>query len=180
MEAGKHLMGEKPFGIDLAANDAILAAVREASGLFRAVRVAVGVFPGGPADRADDRGRSLRPDHRSQRWLPALQRSRSQQAHQLETHDRIQRRVRRHGRPGSARLRHAVPGRLDPAERPGGPVQHHARAARWQRRHGPLRDLGQCYAVVRGPRSCLRQRVPAASKTHRIAPGQKNNWYLEI
>jgi len=28
IEAGKHLMGEKPFGIDLAANDAIMAAVR--------------------------------------------------------------------------------------------------------------------------------------------------------
>ncbi len=28
LEAGKHLMGEKPFGIDLRANDAILAAVR--------------------------------------------------------------------------------------------------------------------------------------------------------
>lgn len=27
--AGKHLMGEKPFGIDLAANDAIMAAVRD-------------------------------------------------------------------------------------------------------------------------------------------------------
>jgi predicted dehydrogenase len=29
LEAGKHLMGEKPFGIDLKANDAILAAVRK-------------------------------------------------------------------------------------------------------------------------------------------------------
>jgi len=29
IQAGKHLMGEKPFGIDLAANDAILAAVRQ-------------------------------------------------------------------------------------------------------------------------------------------------------
>ena len=28
LEAGKHLMGEKPFGIDLTANDAIMAAVR--------------------------------------------------------------------------------------------------------------------------------------------------------
>jgi predicted dehydrogenase len=29
LEAGKHLMGEKPFGIDLAANEAIMAAVRK-------------------------------------------------------------------------------------------------------------------------------------------------------
>jgi len=29
LEAGKHLMGEKPFGIDLNANDAIMAAVRK-------------------------------------------------------------------------------------------------------------------------------------------------------
>jgi predicted dehydrogenase len=32
--AGKHLMGEKPFGIDQAANDAILAAIRQHPGVF--------------------------------------------------------------------------------------------------------------------------------------------------
>ncbi len=32
--AGKHLMGEKPFGIDKAANDAILAACRQQPGVF--------------------------------------------------------------------------------------------------------------------------------------------------
>jgi predicted dehydrogenase len=32
--AGKHLMGEKPFGIDKAANDAILAACRQHPGVF--------------------------------------------------------------------------------------------------------------------------------------------------
>ncbi len=34
IEAGKHLMGEKPFGIDLAANEAILACVRDHPDLF--------------------------------------------------------------------------------------------------------------------------------------------------
>lgn len=34
LEAGKHLMGEKPFGIDLAANDAIMAAIARHPGQF--------------------------------------------------------------------------------------------------------------------------------------------------
>lgn len=34
IRAGKHLMGEKPFGIDLPANDAILAAVEECPDVF--------------------------------------------------------------------------------------------------------------------------------------------------
>ena len=34
IQAGKHLMGEKPFGIDLPANDAILAAVRQHPKVF--------------------------------------------------------------------------------------------------------------------------------------------------
>lgn len=34
LRAGKHLLGEKPFGIDLAANTAILAAARERPGLL--------------------------------------------------------------------------------------------------------------------------------------------------
>ncbi len=34
IEAGKHLMGEKPFGIDLAANEAILAAIRRHPQVF--------------------------------------------------------------------------------------------------------------------------------------------------
>jgi predicted dehydrogenase len=34
LAAGKHLMGEKPFGIDRAANDAILACAREHPGVF--------------------------------------------------------------------------------------------------------------------------------------------------
>ena len=34
ISAGKHLMGEKPFGIDKPANDAILAAIRSKPGVF--------------------------------------------------------------------------------------------------------------------------------------------------
>ena len=34
IEAGKHLMGEKPFGIDMPANDAILAAAKKRPGVF--------------------------------------------------------------------------------------------------------------------------------------------------
>lgn len=34
IESGKHLMGEKPFGVDKAANDAILECIRKHSGVF--------------------------------------------------------------------------------------------------------------------------------------------------
>ena len=38
IEAGKHLMGEKPFGIDQPANQAILAAVRSTRNCWCVVR----------------------------------------------------------------------------------------------------------------------------------------------
>ena len=44
--AGKHLLGEKPFGIDQAANDAILAVPRRASRRLRPLLVGVPVLPG--------------------------------------------------------------------------------------------------------------------------------------
>jgi len=46
IEAGKHLMGEKPFGIDLAANDAILAAIRQHPKVFVRCSSESPFFPG--------------------------------------------------------------------------------------------------------------------------------------
>jgi predicted dehydrogenase len=46
IQAGKHLMGEKPFGIDLPANDAILAVVRQHPKLFVRCSSESPFFPG--------------------------------------------------------------------------------------------------------------------------------------
>ena len=54
---------------------AILACAARAPAGPRALLVGVSVLSGRAADRTDDRRRRLRPDHRGQRRLPALQRS---------------------------------------------------------------------------------------------------------
>jgi predicted dehydrogenase len=46
IETGKHLMGEKPFGIDRAANDAILAAIRRSPKVFVRCSSESPFFPG--------------------------------------------------------------------------------------------------------------------------------------
>ena len=75
ISAGKHLMGEKPFGVDKADNDAILACIAEHPEVFAALLVGVPFLPGGPEDRPDDRERRLRTNHRGQRRVSAFQRS---------------------------------------------------------------------------------------------------------
>jgi predicted dehydrogenase len=47
IQAGKHLLGEKPFGIDLAANDAISAAVESRSDLLVRCSSELPFYPGG-------------------------------------------------------------------------------------------------------------------------------------
>jgi predicted dehydrogenase len=49
LEAGKHLLGEKPFGIDLAANEAIMDAVRGHPELLVRCSSEMPYFPGGQA-----------------------------------------------------------------------------------------------------------------------------------
>ena len=76
IEAGKHLMGEKPFGIDRPANQAIVAcAVRHPELLVRCASE----FPYFPAVQRlgrDDRERGIRPDDRGERRVSALERPR--------------------------------------------------------------------------------------------------------
>ena len=94
IRAGKHLLGEKPFGIDLAANEQILAVLRRASAGLRALLVGVSLLPRCLPDRQIYPGRALRQDHRGRERSVALQRSGPQQADQLEAHVAVQRRVR--------------------------------------------------------------------------------------
>src|SRR6202166_2315352 len=49
VRAGKHLLGEKPFGIDLAANQAILAVIKENPEVFVRCSSELPFFPGGIA-----------------------------------------------------------------------------------------------------------------------------------
>jgi predicted dehydrogenase len=58
--AGKHLLGEKPFGIDRAASDAILACAAEHPGRSSARRFC---YPP-PSGPGDDRSGRVRPGHR--------------------------------------------------------------------------------------------------------------------
>ena len=54
LEMGKHLMGEKPFGIDKPANRAILNAARETPRVIGALFVGISFFPGCAEDRGHD------------------------------------------------------------------------------------------------------------------------------
>ena len=100
------------------------------------------------------------------------------QTDQLETDDRVQRRIRLHGRPGHARLPRAVRAGWMPrnvravlskivAERPDGNGGM-APCETWD--NATL----LCEAPIR-----RRRLFPMTIKTQRIAPGEKNTWYLE-
>ena len=152
--AGKHLMGEKPFGIDRPANDAILACCAEHPKVFVRCSSEFPFFPAvqriGGMIEAGAFGRIIEVNA----GLPARQRPRSAETDQLETPGPVQRPVRLHGRPGHARLPRAAAGRLDSAERARGALEHRPAAPRRPRRDRPVRYLGQRHAAVRcgGPR----------------------------
>ena len=181
IEAGKHLMAEKPVGIDLAANRAIADCAARHPELF--VRCASQWIFYPAAQRIGEllEHGAVGRDHRSQRRLSALERPGSEQADQLEAHDRVQRRVRRDGRPGHARVCPALSRRLDAPQRAGHLVGHRQGATRRPR-------VAACRAGPgTTPRCCARPPIPASGepfpltlKMQRIAPGQKNTWYLEI
>ena len=77
ISAGKHLMGEKPFGIDRPANDAILACIAEHPGVFVRCSSEFPFFPAvqriGRMIEAGAFGRIIEVNA----GLPAFQRSRS-------------------------------------------------------------------------------------------------------
>ena len=182
IRAGKHLLGEKPFGIDRPANDAILACVAEHPEVLVRCSSEFPFFPAVQRIGRHDRRRGLRADHRGQRRLPALQRSRpaasrSTGSGMVEFNGR----VRLHGRPGHARLPRAVPRRLDSAERC-------ARCCRTSSASGPdgKGGMAPCETWDNATLLCeaadpaTGELFPMTLKTQRIAPGEKNTWYLEI
>ena len=73
LDAGKHLLGEKPFGIDLAANETIMRAVAGHPRTARALLVGDAVLPGRPGGLALDRRGRVRAPHRGALALPPLE-----------------------------------------------------------------------------------------------------------
>jgi hypothetical protein len=97
LQAGKHLMGEKPFGIDRQANARILQAVQENPDCFVRCTSELPFIPA--VQRICDRLQAgqLAATLRQTR-IPALERSRSEQTDQLEASHRDERRIRLYGR----------------------------------------------------------------------------------
>ena len=179
--AGKHLLGEKPFGIDQTANDAILACAARHP---RQVR---------PLLLRDSRS-SRRPAHLAMIESGAFGRVIEVNTGFLHSSDldpdkpinwkrlvEVNGEYGVHGRSRHARLPRAVPRRLAAAQRARRALQHRQGTARRQGRPRPLPDLGQRHAALRNGRPGGGRRLPLDDpKLQRIAPGEKNTWYIEI
>ena len=145
IDAKKHFLGEKPFGIDREANDAILAAARRNPEVV--VRCA-SEFPYYPA--AQKLIRWIEEDnYRGQRGAQPFQRPGPEKADQLEAADRDKRGVRLHGGPRDPHGAHSLPDGLETAQRMRGAPEHREGAPGRERQYRPLRDVGQCDAFVR-------------------------------
>ena len=158
LEAGQHLLGEKPFGIDIDANKRIMAAVASHPELLVRCSSELPFFPGGQAVARWMAERARGPRPRGPEPVPALQRPRPEQADQLEAPGRVQRRLRLHGRPRDARAASAAALGADAAHGPRRAVGRGDRAARPRRRDGAVRHAGQRRPALRG------QRLPDADR----------------
>ena len=148
LHSGKHLLGEKPFGIDIAANTAINAEIGGASRPTRPVLVRVAVLSRRPGGGAFHSRAPLWTPDRDAGAVSPRERPRPGEADQLEAHCPTQRRVRLHGRPRYPCASPAATGRLGADQRPRDPVRHRLGASRRTRRHGPVRHMGQRSALV--------------------------------
>ena len=172
--AGKDFLGEKPFGIDLAAARADRRGARRDSGRVRALLERDAVLPRRPARLRADPLRRARAADRGAARVPALERPRPQQADQLEAPGALLRRDRRDGRPRHARRAPAAAARLAAAQRLRRAPGHRHGAAGPRRRARPVRHLGQRDAARR------RGRLPAhagdeadrAGRDEHVAPAR--------
>ncbi len=103
LRAGKHLLGEKPFGIDREAYQVIADEMAQHPDLLVRCSSEYPFFPGAQTILAMGAGGPLRAHLRGRERLLALQRPQPQEADQLEAPHRDQRRVRLHRRPRHAR-----------------------------------------------------------------------------
>ena len=115
--AGKDFLGEKPFGIDLAAARRIVAAL-DGSDVFARCSSEMPYFPGAQLAYETIRSGALGGADRGRARVPALQRPRPRQADQLEAPGALLRRAGRDGRPRHARAAPAAAARLAAAARP--------------------------------------------------------------
>jgi predicted dehydrogenase len=180
LEAGKHLMGEKPFGMDLAANAAILAAVRahpdcfvrcasqfvffpavqrigrmlEAGAFGRIIEVCAGFLHGSDLNPQKPINWKRRIEYNGEYGVMG-----DLGPHACAVPLRagwIPRNVR-------AILTNLVP------ERPDG-----------QSRIVPCETWDNATLLAEAEDPASGRTFPLTLRTHRIAPGQKNNWFLEV
>ena len=150
LRAEKHLLGEKPFGIDLPANEAINREIAARPELLVRCSSELPFYPGGQEVARFVRERRFGQRDRGPLALPPFQRPRPGEADQLEAARGAERCVRLSRRSRHARPPPAAPRRLGAAERAGDPDGRGARTPGWSRRHGALRHVGQRRPPLRG------------------------------
>ena len=180
ISAGKHLMGEKPFGIDQPANDAILACIAEHPGVFVRCSSEFPFFPAvqriGRMIEAGSSGESSRSTPGS--CIPAISIPKSRSTGSGWSKSTASTAAWATWACTSATCRSAPAGFRGPFARC---CRTSCRAAGRPRRHRRPAKRGTT------PRCCATRptRPPATSfpmtlKTQRIAPGEKDTWYLEV
>ena len=180
IRAGKHLLGEKPFGIDLAANERSWPTLAATPAGLRPLLVRVPLLPGAVPDRPVSGRRAASAG--SSRSRPASgtpatwTRSKPINWKRMVA---VQRRVRLHGRPGDARAAHPAALRLDAratcaallskivTERPDGKGGM-APCETWDN------------AILACEVQTADQHFPMLLSTKRIAPGETNTWFIKI
>ena len=178
LHSGKHLLGEKPFGIDMAANTAINAEIGAHPDLLVRCSSELAVLSRRPGGRAFRSRTPLRTPDRDAGAVSPRERPRPGEADQLEAHCPTQRRVRLHGRPRYPRASPAATRRLGADQRPSDPDRHRLRPTRRTRRHGPCDTWDN--AVLLCEVEDEGRVFPLRLETKRIAPGETNTWTVEI
>ena len=174
-------MGEKPFGIDRAGQRGDPGLPGRASAGVRAMLVGVPLLSGRAADRADDRSRRLRPDHRGQRRLPALQRSRPRTSRSTGSgwsSSTASTAAWATWACTSATCRSAPAGCRGPCGRCCRTSSTSARTA--AAASAPCETWDNATLLCDAADPARRRPFPMTLKTQRIAPGEKNTWYLEV
>ena len=170
--AGKDFLGEKPFGVDLAAAERIVAAVEDA-GVFVRCSSEMPFFPGAQLAYETIADRRAGPGDRGPARLPALQRPRSRQADQLEAPGALLRSDRRDGRSRDARRPPAAAAGLASAHR----LRRSSSDIVTERPDPQTGEPVPCDTIDNATLQCDAG-FPLTLRTHRIAPGHMNTWRI--
>ena len=180
--AGKHLMGEKPFGIDRPANDAILAcAGRHPQAFWCAAPRSFRSFRPCSASAAMIEAGAVRADLEVNAGFLHSSDLDPQKPLNWKRKTSIQRPVRLPGRSGNARVPRAVSCGLDRRELFGPCCRRSSAGGRMARGSlAPCETWDNATLLCDAPTRPAATHFPMTLKTQRIAPGEKNTWYLEV